>query len=420
MSVPPEFHEEPPSPDGEDDYGYPPKLVVRNPGKPSSGPAVITRRLDPVGATNIPPRPWQYGFYLLAGTAAVVAAVDGGGKGAISVGIMLSTITGRPLLGERVWRSGPVVIVSYEDDDTEWHRRIAAACIYYDLDYHAAIANVHFAHRTQGKISFATQSGDRVIFPDSDEIADRIQDVGAVMVVIDPFNHAHDFEDGNNNVLIAKVAAEIGRIAAITYTSILVLHHLRKGSSGNPDDIMGATSLRATFRSSRVLMRMTPEVAEKMKVTDPWRYSRIAGSKENYAPPPEKSAWFKLVSVQLGNGTEEYPDGDNVGVATTWNARPMFEGMDCATLTAVFAALRETVHTHSKLSKSNPWAGRPLVDIGGRSEGEAAKIIKTWIDTGVLIKSTYKNRDKNEVTKVDLDEAKVSEILVQYADFPLE
>jgi hypothetical protein len=33
--------------------------------------------------------------------------------------------------------------------------------------------------------------------------------IGAVMLTVDPFNHAHDLEDGNNNAGIAKVAGEI-------------------------------------------------------------------------------------------------------------------------------------------------------------------------------------------------------------------
>ena len=63
-----------------------------------------------------------------------------------------------------------------------------------------------------------------------------------------------------------------------------------------------------------------------MQVDDPWRYTRIAGSKENYAPPSDRVTWFKLVSVRLNNRTDDYPEGDSVGVATIWQPRPTFEG----------------------------------------------------------------------------------------------
>jgi RecA-family ATPase len=82
--------------------------------------------------------------FLLFGSAAVIGAVDGAGKGTIAVTMILAMITGRPLLGERVWRSGPVAIVSYEDDEDEWHRRIAAACTLHDLNYEKVIDKIHF------------------------------------------------------------------------------------------------------------------------------------------------------------------------------------------------------------------------------------------------------------------------------------
>src|SRR5580704_10099130 len=80
----------------------------------------------------IPPRPWAYGSFLLFGYPAVIGAADGSGKGALAIVIALSMITGRPLLGEHVWRTGPVAIITYEDDQTELCRRIAAACLQYD------------------------------------------------------------------------------------------------------------------------------------------------------------------------------------------------------------------------------------------------------------------------------------------------
>jgi hypothetical protein len=263
-------------------------------------------------------------------------------------------------------------------------------------------------------VSFATTIAGILTFPDGDDIIGLVKTIGAVLLIVDPFNHAHMLDDGNNNAMIAKVAGELSRIAHEGDVAVLVLHHLRKGAAGNPDDLMGATSLRATFRSCRILARMPPDVAEKMKITDPWRYIRIAGSKENYAPPPEKASWFKLIGVPLSNVTGEYPDGDDVAVATTWHARPMFEGMEVAALAAVFEALRQTVHGPSKQAKHTPWAGTVLMEIGARSEREAAKIIAAWIESGVLVKGDYYHTEsKNKVARVTLDDAKAAAIMTE-------
>jgi hypothetical protein len=370
--------------------------------------------LAPVGAASIPPRRWAYGRFLLFGSAAVIGAVDGGGKGAIAVVMALAMITGRPLLGETIWRTGPVLIVSYEDDETEWHRRIAAACLHYELDYETVLASIHFVSKPGDRVSFATMVGSVVTFPDRDDIIGLLKTIGAALLIVDPFNHAHRLEEGNSNVMIAKVALELSQIAREADVAVLVLHHLRKGAVGNPDDLMRATSLRATFRSCRILARMPPDIAEKMKITDAWRYIKIAGSKENYAPPPEKSSWFKLIGIPLGNATNEYPEGDDVAVATTWQARPMFEGMEPDTLGAVFKALRETIHGPNKQAKHTPWAGKALMDIGGRSEREAAKIIAAWLKTGVLVKGDhYHAPTKHSVQRVEVDDAKAAAILAE-------
>src|SRR5215212_1115778 len=108
-----------------------------------------------------------------------------------------------------------------------------------------------------------------------------------------------------------------------------VQQHLRKGSSGVADDLMGATSLRATFRSCRILTKMNEREAQELGLPpeDAWRYSRISGSKENYAPPPQVSTWYRFESVRLGNGTELYPDGDNVQVTTTWTPPSAFNDL---------------------------------------------------------------------------------------------
>jgi len=309
---------------------------------------LVCKAPEPHTIASIPPRTWAYGRYLLFGSASALGGIDGAGKGAIALVMALSFITGRALLGEHVWRKGPVAIITYEDDETEWRRRIAAACIHYGIDYESVIGSFHFIWRPGFRVCLAAPSfrSNTVMFPDGDAIIRHLKHISAVLLMVDPFNHAHALEDGNSNAMVAKVAGELTRIAQESATATLVLHHLRKGATGDPDDLMGAVALRATFRSVRIIARMLAEQAKQLSLppTQAWRYTRISGSKENYAPPPELTTWYKLESIELDNGADIYGEGDNVQVATLWQAPDTFEGLLRSKIAEIFAAVRSPPH----------------------------------------------------------------------------
>jgi hypothetical protein len=382
------------------------------------------------GFHQIPHRPWAYGYFLMFGQAAVIGALDGTGKGFLATAMILAFVTCKPLLGERIWRQGPVGIITYEDDETEWLRRIAAACMHYGIDYNDIRPHIFFLFREDRRIAIAAQTQNRIVYPDSVGIIARLKQERAAGLFVDPFNAAHEIDDGNSNVLIARVAMETIRIARGADVTAVVLHHLRKGATGDVDDLMGATSLRASFRACRILSRMTGEDAAKLGIDERERrrYFRIASTKENYAPPPDEAVWFKLESIDLGNPTEIYPEGDNVAIVVRWTPPRMFEGMSDAELRAVFAALEanpdapdkrggKPTKPDSKQRQGNtqatalPWAGQPLVDLAKRSEAQAKKIITTWREAGVLVETSVENKSRHKVKALILDRGKAHAIL---------
>jgi len=382
---------------------------------------ITTEQIIQDAISDIPPRPWAFGTYLLFGHAAVIGAIDGGGKGAYAVAVALSMITGRPLLNEHVWRTGPVVIITYEDNKEEWARRIAAACIHYGIDFADVKNQFHFiVRRDRERVYFAAQSEAGLVYPDSAGIIRVLKELNAALFIVDPFNLAHDSADGNSNVAIAKVASEISRIAAESAVAALVLHHLRKGSSGTVDDLMGATALRANFRATRILIRMSKSEAESLNLPtrEHWRYSRIADSKENYAQPPEFATWYYLESVELGNPAGIYVSGDNVQVTKTWTPPDVFEGLPLDAVSNIFDAIRQGLGNGEFYSpdKRSPerWAGNLIVKYSSKSPADASRILKTWLqpDKKVLIKDEYYSPDRREeIARVSLNEAKVAEIL---------
>jgi hypothetical protein len=394
-----------------------PKLNGHNPEP------LLCHAPEPHTLASIPPRTWAYGRYLLFGSASALGGMDGSGKGAIAVVVALSFIIGKALLGERVWRTGPVAIITYEDDETEWKRRIAAACLHYGpkhgFTYEDVIGSFHFISKPDSRVCLAAASiRGNVMFPDGDAIIAQLKQIAAALLIVDPFNHAHALEDGNNNVMIARVAGELTRIANESGTAVLVLHHLRKGATGDPDDLMGAVALRATFRSVRIIARMIAEQAKQLSLPpqQAWRYTRISGSKENYAPPPELATWYKLESVELGNGADIYCDGDNVQVATLWNAPDTFDGVLLSNIAEIFAAVRAGpapgLRWSADVRSGNEWIGTKIAQFTGKSLAEAKPIVRTWIRNTVLVEDTYDHpRQRKPKPCISVNEIKAAEIL---------
>jgi hypothetical protein len=390
--------------------------------------AIVCAALEPIPITGIPPRAWAYGNFLLFGHASALAAVDGGGKGAYAVAIACAMITGQPLLGEKVWRSGPVVVLTYEDDKTEWQRRIAVACLHFCLDYESICRGFHFIYRPRGRIALAAHSinGRTVVFPDHAAIVTHLTRIKAALFVVDPFNHAHALDDGNSNALIAQLAAEIDRIAAETKCAVLVLHHLRKGATGELDDMMGATALRATFRATRILVGMSKEQAGQIGI-DPdevWRYRRIASSTENYSPPADRAQWFRLESRELGNVDVDptYPEGDNVQVFILYRPTAAIDDMPKSVIAAIFDKIRrgpEAGEHYHFIRQSKRWVGTVISELADINEDQAKTVIDEWTkdrdDGPVLIKGDYTSRQhKSPIGCVRLNEEQARKILEGY------
>jgi hypothetical protein len=389
---------------------------IRQP-KPEQAPsdALTCLELPAIaGFHQIPPRPWAYGKFLLFGSAAVLGAMDGTGKGFVTVAHILALVTGKPILGETVWRAGPVGIVTYEDDADEWLRRIAAACIHYEIDYNDIRPHVFFLHRPGGRVVLAQRmaSGD-TLYPDSPAIIAKLRERKAVGLIVDPFNSAHLMDDGNSNVQIVRVAMELTHIAQTANVAVLVLHHLRKGATGGVDDLMGAVSLRATFRSCRILQIMSPEEASPLDIPEAerFRYLRVSAGKENYAPRASKAIWFKLVSVDLGNPADIYTEGDSVAVAISWKPPSPFEGVSLEAIHEILDAVRKGPSEGERYSpkrQAKTWAGHLIVERADRTPDQAVDILASWISSGLLMQSEYRNKQENKVIGLTVNEALAS------------
>jgi hypothetical protein len=143
----------------------------------------------------------------------------------------------------------------------------------------------------------------------------------------------------------------------------------RKPGNGSTEidenDGRGASSAKDGWRSVRVLNPMSEGEAKDAGIKGKLRrsYFRTDIPKGNMFAPTDKVTWHKFVSVELGNGTDDYPDGDKIGVVTKWEMPGAFDGASVKDIGKIQALLSQ--QEWAKDSQAQDWVGHAVV--GSRS-----------------------------------------------------
>jgi hypothetical protein len=199
---------------------------------------------------------------------------------------------------------------------------------------------------------------------------------------------------------IDRAAKTWARIADVTNTAIELVHHTRKMSSssaGEPsaDDARGASAMVNAARSVRVLSRMSKDDGHKAGIENPRMYFSIDPVKQNLSPPAEERTWRQLVSVGLGNGTDERPE-DLVGVVASWNWPDTFADIVPGDLERVQAVIANG-EWKENVQASN-WAGKAIADVLGldvsdpQAKARIKAMLRSWIRSGAFV--VIQKRDK--------------------------
>ena len=192
-------------------------------------------------------------------------------------------------------------------------------------------------------------------------------------------------------------------VAEATGAAVLLVHHVRKGTSGGAaiaadvDITRGAKSLTDAARAAFLLSVMTSEEAQNLSVAERerWRYVRLDDAKANLAPRAETARWFRLESVSLGNSTAAYPHGDTVAAVAAWKPPSPFRDLsaaDCNRALDLIAAGPGAGAAYAAWRRGRSgerWAGRVLMREFGLDEGDAGRVIAAWMRSGVLEEATY-------------------------------
>lgn len=385
---------------------------------PETGAAADAAMFEPEDLADllegdIPPRQWLLGTSICLNYVTVVAAAGGAGKTTLALAWALSLAIGRALVGDYVHRCSRVLVLTFEDDRDEYRRRLKALCIHHGItDVKHGWLLVKSLNGLGVKFATQSKSGVMVETGAPTRIMEVIKRYSIDVVILDPFIKLSGAPE-NDNTATDAVACILTRIAEQRSVALLVLHHFRKGAAiaGDMDAARGAKALIDASRISYTLLPMSNEDATAMGVSEEERRRivRLDDGKINTVLADPNARWYRLASVNIGNGTAEYPNGDNVQAIEHWNPPKTWGEMSCDLLNRILDEIEKGMSDGERYSAAPSAKKRAAWSIvqmhaPNKTEPQCREIIKTWLKTGVLLKEDYdspKEHKKFEGLQVD-------------------
>ena len=220
----------------------------------------------------------------------------------------------------------------------EIKRRMLAAMIHHKVSREEVAGWLFYSSpgAAAGKLMTLDKGGRGAVIGDLvKNIEDTIIRRKIDLVAIDPFVKAHSVPE-NENSLIDEVAQILTDLAIKHNISIDFPHHVAKGAPdpGNADRGRGASSRNDAFRLVHTLAPMSVEEAKLFGIAEEDRkqYVREDNGKVNVTKGGGKPKWFRLVGVRIGNGTELYPNGDEVQTTEAWKPPELWADVSTAEL----------------------------------------------------------------------------------------
>jgi AAA domain len=359
---------------------------------PTGGSPIIATPYIWTEPEKIPKRDFLYGRRLLRKFLTATVAPGGVGKSTLEITEALAMVAGRPLLGVRVDAPLKVWFYNLEDPAEEIARRIQATAKQYFLG-RDDIGDRLFVScgREQPLVIAETppRSSAVICYPIVDGLVAQLIEHRIDVLIVDPFVSCHKVEENDNNA-IDMVAKEWGRVAELANCAIELVHHTRKGEQEvTTESARGAKALTDACRFVRVVNRMSEGDAQKAGVDNHRVYFRTYNDKANLAPPADKSDWFKLTSVDLGNGPLPGAGGDSVGVVTTWEWPDHLAGVTGRDFDKAAAVIRAGKWRADVQAKQ--WVGLAVaeamrLDLDKKADKAKVKgLIDIWLKSGALI-----------------------------------
>jgi len=339
-------------------------------------------------AATLRPRQWIYGKHYLRGFVSLLAAAGGNGKTSLQIVEALSICTGRPLLGETVHERTKVYLVNLEDPIDEMQRRVLAVMKHYGIKREEVEGWLFLDAGRDFSMKFTALSRGEVVVNEKliQHMQTKIIEHGIGVTFIDPWIGANDILE-NDNVQMNKAVAQVRRIADVTDSSVMLVHHIRKtgGEDASIDSVRGAGALIGAVRAARVINKVSPDELMKLGIPekDAVGIFRIDDGKANLAPPSAKATYYKMIGVQIANS-------EWVGVATNFEMPDAFDGVTARHAMAVQKIVGNAPDPMRENVQAKNWIGLAVAEVLNldvdkpEDKGRIKSIVRKWIDTDVL------------------------------------
>lgn len=379
---------------------------------PKAGPIKATP-YSWIEPQKITPRDWVYGHLLIRKFLTATVAPGGVGKSSLIAAEALAMTAGKDLLGVQPTKRLNVWLWNLEDPLEETARKIQATAICYELSPDDIGRRLFVDSGRDQSLVVATGSknGTTIVRPVIDSLIHEVIDRQIDVLTIDPFVSCHEVSE-NDNQAMDMIAKEWAKVADKGNCAVHLVHHTRKmggtESEVTTDTSRGAKALTDACRVVRAINRMSKEEGERAGVANHRLHFRTFNDKANLAPPLEKSDWFKLESVDLGNGPHLGMGGDSIGVVATWEWPDAFDGVTTRDLFAVQKVI--AAGSYKQDVKAKEWVGLAVADVLGldaQSEADRTKIktlLKTWVQNKALKVVRKQDESRHERPFVEVGE----------------
>jgi hypothetical protein len=370
----------------------PPPLSSEPPQKSDEIPNPIWVDNGSWDEAALPRRPWVTPGFALRGSVTVLAGPPSTTKSVLTLAWACAVVLGKAHGRFIPEEPREVIVYNAEDNADEQRRRLSATL----RQFKAAPDDIadrltRVGPRGIGLLFTQNKGGVCVQTQAMQRLRVLIAERRPAMLICDPLVELHD-SDENENTALRRIVAEFRALAQEFEIAVIVVHHTRKGAAipGDPDAVRGASSIVGAARIVLTMTMMSEEDAVAFGLPkdrrNRGRYFRLDDGKQNYAALDD-ARWYEATVYFLDND-------EAVAAAEPWDPPDPLAGVVVNTAIAAIDEIEAGFadgRRYSAAPSAKERAAWPVVQryMPTLTEAQARKIIKTWVDNGVLLAREY-------------------------------